>query len=173
VKGLAVLLPAYGFAVAMFALIQSMSSTDKLYWLRTPTFGGWIYGPYVNHNHYAGLMEMLAPIPLVFALTRNAHGPRRTLAALAAAIMASTIFLSGSRGGMVAFAVQMVILAALLVGKRKGKRTALTLGVFLVIGVVLLAWLGGGELTKRMASIHTEARIELSGGLRLNVDRTD
>ena len=31
--------------------------------------GGWIYGPYVNHNHYAGLMEMLVPIPLVLSLT--------------------------------------------------------------------------------------------------------
>jgi O-antigen ligase len=155
----------------MFALIQNMSSTDKLYWLRTPRSGGWIYGPYVNHNHYAGLMEMLAPIPLIFALTPNARGPRRTLAAVAAALMAGTIFLSGSRGGMVAFAVQMAILAALLVSQRKGKKTALTLGVFLVIGVVLLAWLGGGALAKRIASIHTEARIELSGGLRLNVDR--
>ena len=51
----------------------------KLYWIRTPRFGGWIYGPYVNHNHYAGLMEMLAPIPLIFALTRRARGPRKAL----------------------------------------------------------------------------------------------
>ena len=75
VKMLAIVVPVYGFAVAMFALIQSMSSNNKLYWLRMPRSGGWIYGPYVNHNHYAGLMEMLAPIPLVFALTRNARGP--------------------------------------------------------------------------------------------------
>jgi O-antigen ligase len=171
VKTLAIVVPAYGFAVAMFALIQSMSSNDKLYWLRSPRSGGWIYGPYVNHNHYAGLMEMLVPIPLVFALTHNARGPRRTLAAIAAATMTSTIFLSGSRGGMAAFAVQMAILAAILIRQRKGRRVALVLGVFLVIGVALLAWLGGGELARRMASIHTEARAELSGGLRTTVNR--
>jgi O-antigen ligase len=170
-KTLAIVVPVYGFAVAMFALIQSMSSNDKLYWLRTPRSGGWIYGPYVNHNHYAGLMEMLTPIPLVFALTRNARGPRRTLAAIAAATMTGTIFLSGSRGGMAAFAVQMAILAAILISQRKGRRVALALGVFLLIGVALLAWLGGGELAKRMASIHTEARAELSGGLRMTVNR--
>jgi O-antigen ligase len=171
VKTLAIVVPVYGFAVAMFALIQSMSSNDKLYWLRTPRSGGWIYGSYVNHNHYAGLMEMLTPIPLVFALTRNARGPRRTLAAIAAATMTGTIFLSGSRGGMAAFAVQMAILAAILISQRKGRRVALALGVFLLIGVALLAWLGGGELAKRMASIHTEARAELSGGLRMTVNR--
>ena len=58
-----------------FALIQGISSNGKLYWIRQPRMGGWIYGPYVNHNHYAGLMEMLVPIPLVLALTRSGHQP--------------------------------------------------------------------------------------------------
>src|SRR5207245_5367385 len=158
VKVLTGLFSAYCFSVASFALVQSMSSIGQLYLLGTPRSGGWIYGPYVNHNHYAGLMEMLAPIPLLFAQSRYAHGPRRTMAAIAAAVMASTLCLSGSRGGMVAFAVQMAVLAGILVRRRKSKRLALVLGAFLVISVGLLAWLGGGELTKRMASIRTEAR---------------
>jgi len=54
VKFLTVLFSAYGFAVASFALVQSMSSSGKLYWLRTPRSGGWIYGPYVNHNIMPG-----------------------------------------------------------------------------------------------------------------------
>jgi O-antigen ligase len=171
VKSLTILFSIYGFAVAAFALVQSMSSSGKLYWLRTPRSGGWIYGPYVNHNHYAGLMEMLVPIPLVFALSRYAHGPRRTMAAIAAAVMASTIFLSGSRGGMVAFAVENVLLAGILLRQRKSQPLALVLGVFLVISVGLLAWLGGGELTKRLASIRIEARAEVSGGTRLEITR--
>jgi O-antigen ligase len=72
---------------------------------------------------------------------------------------------------MAAFAVQMAILAGILISQRKGRRVALLFGVFLVIGVALLAWLGGGELARRMASIHTEARGELSGGLRMTVNR--
>jgi uncharacterized membrane protein len=99
-------LVVYGSCMAVFAVLESLSSGGKLYWIRTPRFGGWIYGPYVNHNHYAGLMEMLVPIPLVFAFSRYAKGRKRWLAAAAAAFMASTIFLSGSRGGMAAFAVQ-------------------------------------------------------------------
>src|SRR5207302_8281534 len=114
-RRIAIAVAIYGTMVAMFAVLQSLSSPGKLYWLRTPRSGGWIYGPYVNHNHYAGLMEMLVPVPLVFALSRYAHGPRRTMAAIAAAIMASTIFLSGSRGGMVAFAVEMAVLVSILV----------------------------------------------------------
>ncbi len=171
IKILAQLFAGYGFALAMFALVQSMTSNGKLYWLRTPRSGGWIYGSYVNHNHYAGLMEMLIPIPLIACLSDSVEGSRKIMAASAAALMATTIFLSGSRGGMVAFAVQMGILAAVLIKRRTSRKLAWGLGIFLVIAVAMLAWLGGGELTSRIASIHSETHSELSGGLRLNVDR--
>jgi O-antigen ligase len=171
IKTVAVAFSAYGFAVATFALLQGIASNGKLYWLRTPRFGGWIYGPYVNHNHYAGLMEMLTPVPLVLCLSRRVRRQHRVAAALAAAIMASTIFISGSRGGMLAFAVQLALLATVLLGRQRNGRTALALGAVLVIALGLLAWIGGGELASRMASIPGETRAELSGGMRLSIDR--
>lgn len=171
IKTLAWVFSAYGFTVALFALLQGIASNGKLYWLRTAQFDGWIYGPYVNHNHYAGLMEMLTPIPLVISLAGGVRGPRRALAALAAAVMASTIFLSGSRGGMVAFAVQMAVLATFLIKRRKSWKAAFAFGAFLIIALGLLAWLGGGELADRMASIHSAARTELPGAARLKMDR--
>jgi O-antigen ligase len=152
-------------------LVQGLNSNGKLYWLRTPTQGGWIYGPYVNHNHYAGLMEMLVPVPLVFCLTRYARGRIRTIAAFAAAVMASTIFLSGSRGGMLAFAVEMVLLGSVLLRLRSGPKVAIGLGAFLVVIFGLLVWIGGGQLSERMASIGTETKTELAGGLRTTINK--
>jgi O-antigen ligase len=160
----------YGLALALFGLIQGLASNGKIYWLRTPDLGGWIYGPYVNHNHYAGLMEMLFPIPLVMALSGTVPRKWRLLPASAAVLMATTIFLSGSRGGMIAFLGQMVALGILL-ALQKSRRNALTIGgVLLVIGVLIL-WVGGQGLVDRMISIRSEATTELSGGLRLTVDR--
>jgi O-antigen ligase len=170
-KILAWVVSGYGFTVALFALMQGVASNGKLYWLRSLPADGWIYGPYVNHNHYAGLMEMLTPIPLVISLDDNVRDSRRALAALAAAVMASTIFLSGSRGGMAAFGAQMALLAGFLIARRKNRKAALAFGAFLVVALALLAWLGGGELLERLASIHNGARTELSGGTRLTMDR--
>jgi O-antigen ligase len=167
---LAWIFPGYGFAIAMFSLMQGLSSNGKLYWLRTPESGGWIYGPYVNHNHYAGLMEMLIPVPLVICLAGGVQVSRRALAAIAAAVMASTIFLSGSRGGMAAFAAQMAVLAGFLITRRKNAKTVFALAFFLCIALGLLAWLGGGDLVDRVASIHSGAQVELSGGTRLTID---
>jgi O-antigen ligase len=171
VKALTVAFSVYGFLMAAFALLQNLSATSKLYWVRTPRMGGWIYGPYVNHNHYAGLMEMLVPIPLVFSLTHWGRGPRKIMAGLAAALMAGTIFLSGSRGGMLAFVVEMGLLAVVVVWGQKSRKTTLTLATFLVIGVGLVLWLGGSELAKRLATIHADTKTELSGGTRLDIDR--
>ena len=171
VKALTVAFSVYGFLLASLALLQSLSSTTKLYWLRTPRMGGWIFGPYVNHNHYAGLMEMLVPVPLVFSLTRGARGPRKIMAGMAAAFMACTIFLSGSRGGMLAFVVEMGVLAVVVVWGQKNRKPTLALATFLVIGVGLVLWLGGSELAKRLATIHSDTKTELSGGTRLDIDR--
>lgn len=159
---------ALGAGVALLALFQGFSSVGKIYWIRAVP-DAWIYGPYVNHNHYAGLMELLLPVPLVVSLGHFVPRPRRILALTAAALMATTIFLSGSRGGMLAFAVQMALLVAFLIRRRRGRAAALIMGGFLAVVVGLLVWLGGGELTSRMASIRTEATTEVSGGTRMAI----
>ena len=170
-KALGAVLSGYGFVIAMFALVQGLTSNGKLYWLRSLPSDGWIYGPYINHNHYAGLMEMLTPIPLVISLIPGVRGPRKAMAVLAAAVMASTIFLSGSRGGMFAFAAQLALLVTFLITRRRNWRATFAVGTFLIISLGLLAWLGGGELAQRLFSIHSGTRSELSGGTRLTIDR--
>jgi O-antigen ligase len=168
-RKLALIFCVYGSVLAAFALIQGVSPNGKLYWVRQPRMGGWIYGPYVNHNHYAGLMELLIPIPLVLSLTRIAHSKERIAAAAAAAIMAGTIFLSGSRGGMFALFAELVVLTIVLVKQRRELRTALGLGVFLLLVVGLLTWLGGNELSKRLATLGS-AHSELSTDIRVQIN---
>ncbi len=169
-RRLALIFSVYGGVLASFALVQGISSNGKLYWLRQPRLGGWIYGPYVNHNHYAGLMEMLIPIPLVLSLTRMASGRARNLAATAAAVMVGTVFLSGSRGGMFAVVTELLVLAVILAQQRRGWRTAIGLGVFASIVAGLLIWIGGSNLSQRIGTIGP-AHSEIAGGIRAHIDR--
>jgi O-antigen ligase len=126
-------------------------------------------------------MEMLAPIPLVYALSSQSQGVKRGAAAVAGIFMAATIFLSGSRGGMIAFLVEVAVLcgAAVKSGSltlpttRHGKKTrsapVLLVAMALLFGLVF--WLGGNEFAHRFSSIHSEAQHEISGGTRLTIDR--
>jgi O-antigen ligase len=170
-RTVAVILALYGFTIAALALLQGIAPNGKLFWVRQPSMGGAIYGPYVNHNHYAGLMEMLVPILLVLSLTRLVGDKERLASGVAAAIMVGTIFLSGSRGGMLAIFVELAFFAGVLLRRRKATHIALGVVAFAVVLVGLLTWLGGKELTARVSSISTEARTELSGGMRLSIDR--
>lgn len=168
---LAILFSVYGTAVACFALLQGISSNGRLYWLREPSNGGWIYGPYVNHNHYAGLMEMLVPIPLVIALSKLTDQRGRAVAAVAGAIMAGTIFLSGSRGGMIALLAELAILSVLLIRQKKGIRTAVTVGLFAVVVVGVLVWLGGAELGRRIATMSSASHSDITNSMRMSLNR--
>ncbi len=171
IKMLVWIFSIYGCAVALFALLQGLAPNGKLYWLRTPQLGGWIYGPYVNHNHYAGLMEMLIPIPLVFCLTHHAYGSRKWAAAIAAGLMAATIFSSGSRGGMLAITLEIIFLILVNRARKQRWKQTLVLGTSLILVLGIAVWLGGAEVAKRVATIHSVSPAELSGGMRLAIDR--
>jgi O-antigen ligase len=171
IRRLATAAVVYGAGMAMFAVLQSLSSIGKLYWVRTPRFGGWIYGPYVNHNHYAGLMEMLVPVPLVFAFSRYARGRQRWAAASAAAFMGATIFLSGSRGGMIAFALQVAVFLYFLFRERAAERAAFLMAAFLVISLASIAWIGGSEVTARLSTISASKHSDLANDTRFKIDR--
>ena len=176
-RQIAVMLGFYGFVIAAFALLQGVAPNGKIYWIRHLSMGGAIYGPYVNHNHYAGLMELLLPVPLVLSFSRLLEQKDRMAAGIAAAIMAATIFLSASRGGMIAVVVELAVLTVLVirhkvpVSSQKKKIQFAVVGVFAVVLAGLLWWLGGSQLTSRVSSIATETHTELSGGMRLSIDR--
>lgn len=170
-RRLAVMLTAYGVGMATFAVLQSLSSAGKLYWVRTPRFGGWIYGPYVNHNHYAGLMEMLAPVPLIYAFSRYAYGRKKWIAASAAAFMGASIFLSGSRGGMTAFTIELAVFLYFLFRERSHSRAGLLMGAFIVIAVSCIAWIGGREVTSRISTFGNYKRPDLTADIRFKIDR--
>src|ERR1700733_3622467 len=162
-KVFALVMIAFGALYSFFALAQELTSNGKIFWVILPQFGGSIYGSYVNHNHYAGLMEMLVPFPLVVSMGHQFRGGKRALIAFSAILMASTIFLSGSRGGMIAFLVEIVLFAALTLVQRRNSRVALGLVAACVLVLAFLIFLGKGQVLGRLG--------DLGPGIRLNITK--
>jgi O-antigen ligase len=162
-KKFALVLVSFGALYAFFALAQQLTSDGKFYWVYTPRSHGSIYGSYVNHDHYAGLMEMLVPFPLVVSMGHLQRGGKRALVAFSAILMASTIFLSGSRGGMLAFVVEIVVFAALTLVQRRNSRVALGLIAVCVLVLAFLVFLGKEQVLGRLG--------DLGPGIRLNITK--
>jgi len=137
-----------GLAISVFAIAQYLTSNGKIYWLVEPMQGGWMFGPYVNRNHFAGLMELWIPIAIALAMLPENTFMRRWLWCLVALVMGIAVALSGSRGGIIAVGVQ-VLLLALIAASARGRRplVALVVSIALVAGAV--AWLGRGEILER------------------------
>ncbi len=152
-------LASFGLLLALFALIQDFTSNGRLYWLREPRYGGAIFGPFVNKNHYAGYMEMLVPLALVACLRAGSAIDRRVLLAFAAIVMGVSIFLSGSRGGIAAFVAELAFLLVCMAAHRDGRRPVLWLLGIAVITAALLLSLGADSIAGKLApgKLHDEA----------------
>jgi O-antigen ligase len=153
----------FGVLYAFFAVAQELAPNGKIFWFYTPRFHGSIYGSYVNHDHYAGLMEMLVPIPLVLSMGHLFRGGKRALVASCVVLMAGTIFLSGSRGGMIAFVLEIVLFGALTLMQRRNPRVALGLVTLCAFSLAFLVFLGRGQVLGRLG--------DLAPGIRLNITK--
>lgn len=162
-KGFAVSMTVFGTLYAFFALAQELTSNGKIFWFHSPRFHGSIYGSYVNHDHYAGLMEMLVPFPLVLSMSHLLRGGKRAIVGFCAVLMASTIFLCGSRGGMIAFVLEMVVFSALTLKQRRSAHVAYGSLAVCVLILAFLVFLGKGQVLGRLG--------DLGPGIRLNIDK--
>lgn len=105
-------LTAFGLILAVFGLIQYFTWNGKFYWLfpvEIDTKG--VVGPFVNHNHFAGYLELIIPLPVALILT-GAVGQARFLYGFAAVMMAVAILASLSRGGIIGLTAGILFVAA-------------------------------------------------------------
>jgi len=158
----AMVLIVFGVLYAFFALAQELTSNGKFFWVYTPRFNGSIYGSYVNHDHYAGLMEMLVPFPLVASMGHLLSGGKRALIAFCAVLMASTIFLSGSRGGMLSLVLEIVVFATLTLVQRRNPRVALGVAAVCVLVLVFLVFLGKVQVLGRLGNLGPDMRLKIT-----------
>ncbi len=158
-RELGLLSTALAFGLAVFSILQFSSSQGLIYW--SVKTDGWVFGPYVNHNHYAGLMEMLVPLTLAYVLSRPANSPARVLLGFAVSIPIVSLLLSGSRGGMLSLLAEALILGAVLgrSGALPGWRKFSRAGPLVLLAALLLFFgLDPGEVSGRLATVVRLAR---------------
>jgi O-antigen ligase len=147
-----------GFLVAAVGLLQFLTWNGKLLWFRRipPTAA---FGPFVNHNHFAGYVEMIIPIAVslsLYLLDRRRAGAQQDgrdgpagplfaagemratgqqawgqagLAMFAAVILVVSLLFSLSRGGMLSATLSVTVLLGLLWRRIRSRRLAWSLAV--------------------------------------------
>jgi O-antigen ligase/Tfp pilus assembly protein PilF len=175
----------FGSVLAFFAIIQHLLPNNRIYWIRELTQGGTPFGPYVNRNHYAGLMGMIFPLILSLFLhyrprVRHASFRKRLinifsdtqsnislLLGFSAVLAATSVFLSLSRGGIASLIMSLVFLG-FLIGKRQDQgRKGLLFAATIIVILYAVGWFGWGPVFERFQSIrNTQGEIS---ELRLDI----
>lgn len=164
VKVLLMILAVSGFALALVAILQSVSGEQKLLWFRKSPIPEFM-GSFVNRNNYAAYMNLLIPVTLALGCyvgemkpDARSKGHAGYLFYFMAAVMTASVLRSGSRAGLM---ICVLLLACWLwnlifAGERMvhGGRRRLFLSVSIVIlaAAGLLLFSGVEPLAERFAA---------------------
>jgi len=153
-RGFGLVVTVYGFLLALFSILQFFSSQGLIYWVvKSP---GAAFGPYVNRNHYAGLIEMLIPLAAGYVLSRPPGYRWRVLLGFTVMVPIVSLLICGSRGGLITLLAELLILSVLLqrwaAGSiRRNLATAAILGV--TLAALLFFLVDPGRFSQRLVTV--------------------
>ena len=173
-------IPGVGFLVTVQGLVQFLTWNGKIYWVRkVPPSSP--FGPFVNHNHFAGYVEMIIPVAIGLAFYMlqgrkafaggpegGVNGPARegpeedrsrwskgSLALFVASFLVVGLFFSLSRGGILSAVASAAILFALLLKKAVSRPLAWSMALLLPsLAIALIAWIGPDLVTRQLGTFQ-------------------
>jgi O-antigen ligase len=164
-------------ALCILGLAQRFwgEGTRIIYW--SFPVSGEVFGPYVNHNNYAGLMEMLLPISAAYLLSRTWNALTLFFSWCGVAMVLTSIWICGSRGGAIVLVIEgMPWVGILLWNRPRGVSPRLFAGLLGVVLISALAfsWLvSTGRVGGRAWSVFATPRsveVTLGDRLRAGID---
>ena len=173
-------LMAFGLALAIFGIVQKAVMPPDSYLV----YGFWRpqaiatpFGPFINRNHFAGLMLLVIPLVAGYAgaMMATSRQPyardwrtwltwlatpdasRFAFATFAIFAMAGALVLTGSRSGMASFVVAIAVFALLAAARLSGRQARVLAGLYLlVLALGAVGWAGLEATTERFQLASTD-----------------
>ncbi|MEN8136566.1 MAG: O-antigen ligase family protein [Thermodesulfobacteriota bacterium] len=167
-----------GASIAILAIGQRVSADGLIYWFRAAP-GKTVMGPYVYHNHFAGYMEMIFPLALCLFLWTKPTGEglttfresfidffnkpgvsSHTLLGVAATIMATSVFFSLSRGGIISLCIALFGLLFVLAQRKSLRNQRLRFILIPIATLIFVGWFGWEPIIERFLQIKSAGGID-------------
>ena len=137
------ILLAFGVFVCIISTAQEITSVSSILGpLPSPT-AEYTFGPFLYVNQYAAFVELILPLALFGALTRERG---RVLFTLAVALLFGSVLYSGSRGGAGLTVLEMVLVPLVVARRHKlSGRHLLSSGAVLLVALLWVAVAAGPD----------------------------
>ncbi|MBI9089262.1 MAG: O-antigen ligase family protein [Desulfobacterium sp.] len=166
-----VVITLFGALLSFSSILQFYLTKDMALWFWHVPINSMIVGPYICHNHYAGLMEMIFPVVLaLFFFYRPRMGNTSVLKGiveivsqekanihlligLAALLIITSVFVSLSRGGMISLCLSLVFFTFLLFRRKISRGNTLAIIGIVVLAALSIGWFGWDQIFDRFARL--------------------
>lgn len=160
----------YVFLMALFAIVQFFASPGLLYGV-FPASSTAVFGPYVNHGNYAGLMEMLIPVAMTLAISLRWRHPAKPFLLFVVFIALVSVFLSGSRAGLISLAVEFGLVGLVLLFTGSEQKQVLVVGIVVAaLAVGFFYWLDPGDVWGRWGQMASKPELALGSRDKIAAD---
>lgn len=146
--------------IAFVAIIQEVSSPDKIFWFRSAPANAHPFGPWVNPNQFAGYIEMVSPLALalflfyrprvrleeswrekVVSFFTQPESNRYFFYAFGSILLVLAVFVSLCRGGIISITLAGIVFL-LLYRSKKMQRGSLALLLIICCAFLAISWFG-------------------------------
>ncbi|MCP4117791.1 MAG: hypothetical protein GY737_20815 [Desulfobacteraceae bacterium] len=161
----------FGAMLSFSSILQFYLTRDMALWFWHVPKNSMIVGPYICHNHYAGLMEMIFPVALglfffyrprmrnssvlkgVIEILSQEKANIHLLIGLAVLLIITSVFVSLSRGGMISLCLSLVFFTILLFRRRVSRDNTLGIIGIVVLAALTIGWFGWDQIYERFAKL--------------------
>ncbi|WP_291460432.1 O-antigen ligase family protein [Desulfobacula sp.] len=161
----------FGGLLAFSSILQFYLTEDMALWFRHSPINSIVVGPYANHNHYAGLMELIFPVVLgLFLFYRPRIGNTSLIKGIAqifsqekanihiligasALLIVISIFVSLSRGAMISTCFSLLLFTFFLLKRKISKGNTLLMIGLIIITTLSIGWFGWDQIFERFAKL--------------------
>ncbi len=175
-----------GVFEAAYGIFQYLTGLHKIFWYTNPEYPFDATGTYINHNHFAGVIELTVPfmVAMIFysfeswvetrrlGVSRQAAA-RKTSATfrllfyvVLVAVALVAVILSRSRAGITSAFFTVVFIGLLAQLKTRRKAWVVGLFAFLALAVGYGVWIGLGPVLSRFEMIQGAHYLEEEGRLQ-------
>jgi tetratricopeptide (TPR) repeat protein len=142
-----------GFSIALIGFFSKLFMAQSILGFYPVKAGAFFFSTFVNPNHMAGFLLMCSPVALGLSLSARDRQDK-VLFGFLSVIMGVAVFMSMSRGGMVAYVVAMTLMA-MFAGTRKSHRFQRVALVQAVLAVMLIVagYLAFDTITKELRTL--------------------
>ena len=152
-----------GGTLSTYSLLQYFGIFSHAWWLPKQ----FLAATYVNHNHFAGYLELVIPAALAMLTARSVA--RSTLSKLALVLALVPMFaafaLTQSRGAWVSLGLSLLIMLLFMVSRDRSRARTMVILALAIVAAVSTIYFVGDMMSSRIATITAAQEGEdVSGG---------